>query len=128
MFSSSSASTSPSHESPKTYGSGGGRRLTRLRKLRHVGDDEVDLQPNNIGSQSMPVSPKSYKNSGSSGSQSARCQQRYHWSKYVEPQPLPLPEFNCVPKQCTSDTNLPTRVLQGDASNPTVIRSVVLIS
>ncbi|KAK4354696.1 hypothetical protein RND71_026890 [Anisodus tanguticus] len=119
LFSSSSASTSPSHESPKTYG-GGGRRLTRLRKLRHVGDDEIDLQPN-FGSQSMPVSPDSYKNSGSSGYRSSRCQQSCHWSKSVEPQPLPLPEFNSVPKHSTSDTNLPTRV-QGDASNPAVIR------
>lgn len=119
LFSSSSASTSPSHESPKTYG-GGGRRLTRLRKLRHVGDDEIDLQPN-FGSQSMPVSPDSYKNSGSSGSQSSRYQQRCYWSKSAEPQPLPLPEFNSVPKRSTSNTNFPTRV-QGDASNPAAIR------
>ncbi|KAJ8561351.1 hypothetical protein K7X08_027541 [Anisodus acutangulus] len=119
LFSSSSASTSPSHESPKTYG-GGGRRLTRLRKLRHVGDDEIDLHQN-FGSQSMPVSPDSYKNSGSSGSRSSRCQQPCHWSKSVEPQPLPLPEFNSALKHSTSDTNLPTRV-QGDASNHAVIR------
>ncbi|KAL3351586.1 hypothetical protein AABB24_019922 [Solanum stoloniferum] len=122
LFLSSSASASPSHVSPKTYGGGGGRRLTRARKLRHVGDDEIDLQPNDFGSQSMPVSPDSYKNSGSSGSQSTRCHQRCHWSKSVEPQPLPLPEFNSVPKQSTSDANLPTRVLQGDVSNPAVIR------
>ncbi|XP_055811285.1 mitogen-activated protein kinase kinase kinase 5-like isoform X2 [Solanum dulcamara] len=123
LLSSSSASTSPSHESHKTYGGGGGRRLTRLRKLRHVGDDEIDLQqPNNFGSQSMPVSPNSYKNSGSSGSQSARCQQRCHWSKSAEPQPLPLPEINSVPKQSSSDTNCQTRVLQWDASNAAVIR------
>lgn len=128
LFLSSSASTSPSHESPKTYGGGGGKRLTRLRKLRHVGDDEIDLQHNDFGSQSMPVSPDSYKNSGSSGSQSTRIKQRCRWSKSVEPHPLPLPEFNSVPKQSISDANLPTRVLQGDASNPAVIRSVVVIS
>lgn len=128
MFLSSSASTSPSHESPKTSGGGGGKRLTRLRKLRHVGDDEIDLQHNDFGSQSMPVSPDSYKNSGSSGSQSTQIKQRCRWSKSVEPHPLPLPEFNSVPKQSTSDANLPTRVLQGDASNPAVIRSVVVIS
>ncbi|CAN4115087.1 unnamed protein product [Withania somnifera] len=120
LFSSSSASTSPSRESPKTYG-GGERRFTRLRKLRNVGDDEIDLQPENVGSQSMPVSPNSYKNSGTSGSQSSQYQQPCHWSKSAEPQPLPLPEFNSVPKQSTCGTNFPTRV-QGDASNPTVIR------
>ncbi|KAF3620268.1 putative protein OSB1, mitochondrial-like [Capsicum annuum] len=119
LFSSSSASTSPSHESPKTYG-GGGRRLTRLRKLRHVGDDEIDLQPNNFGSQSMPVSPDSHKNSVSSESRSSRYQQPCHWSKSAKPQPLPLPEFNSVPKHSTSDANMPTRV-QGEASNPAVI-------
>ncbi|KAK6773089.1 hypothetical protein RDI58_028327 [Solanum bulbocastanum] len=122
LFLSSSASASPSHESPKTYGGGGGRRLTRVRKLRHVGDDEIDLQPNDFGSQSMPVSPDSYKNSGSSGCRSTRCHQRCHWSKSVEPQPLPLPEFNSVPKQSTSDADLPTRVLQGGVSSPAVIR------
>ncbi|CAN4095397.1 unnamed protein product [Withania somnifera] len=120
LFSSSSASTSLPHESPRTYGSGG-RRLTRLRKLRHVGDDEIDLLPENVGSQSMPVSPNSHKNSGPSGSQSSRYQLPCHWSKSAEPQPLPLPEFNPVPKQSSSDTTLPTRV-QGDASNPAVIR------
>ncbi|OIT22232.1 PREDICTED: mitogen-activated protein kinase kinase kinase YODA-like [Nicotiana attenuata] len=114
LFSSSSSSTSPS-ESPnagKIYG--GGRRLTRVRKLRHVGDDEVDLQHTNFQpfvvderSKSMPVSPDNYKISGSRS-----C----HWSKSAEPQPLPLPELNSAPKQ-----NLLT-IVQGDASNPAVIR------
>ncbi|XP_060173439.1 mitogen-activated protein kinase kinase kinase 5-like isoform X1 [Lycium barbarum] len=119
LFSSSSASTSPSHESPKSYG-GGERRLTRLRKLRHVDDDDIDLHPN-VGSQSMPVSPDCYKNSGSPVSRSSRYQKPCHWSKSVKPQPLPLPELNSVQKQSTSDANMPARV-QGDASNCAVIR------
>lgn len=121
LFSSSSGSTSPS-ESPnarKIYG--GGRRLTRVRKLRHVGDDEVDLQHTNFHpfvvderSKSMPVSPDNYKNSGSRS-----FQQSCHWSKSAEPQPLPLPELNSAPKQ-----NL-LSIVQGDASNPAVIRSLL---
>ncbi|XP_016472092.1 mitogen-activated protein kinase kinase kinase 5 isoform X1 [Nicotiana tabacum] len=118
LFSSSSTSTSPSESTNARKIYGGGRRLTRVRKLRHVGDDEVDLQHPNFHplvmderSKSMPVSPDNYKNS-----ESRSCQQPCHWSKSAGPQPLPLPELNTAPKQ-----NLLTRV-QGDASIPAVIR------
>lgn len=124
LFSSSSTSTSPSESTNARKIYGGGRRLTRVRKLRHVGDDEVDLQHPNFHplvmderSKSMPVSPDNYKNS-----ESRSCQQPCHWSKSAGPQPLPLPELNTAPKQ-----NLLTRV-QGDASIPAVIRSLLLIS
>lgn len=75
------------------------RKMTRLRKLRHVTDDEVGVNSSatagiNDRSQSLPVSP----NSGSGQASGARTPHHTacsgHWSKSAVPQPLPRPEIN----------------------------------
>ncbi|XP_055834409.1 mitogen-activated protein kinase kinase kinase 5-like isoform X3 [Solanum dulcamara] len=115
--SSSSSATSPT-DSPNTrriYG--GGRKLTRQRKLRHVSDDDLGLRRPNIQaliiderSKSLPVSPDSYTDFGS-GSRSSHHHHVRHCSKSsAVPLPLPLPELNSLPKQNTVDSNLPVRV------------------
>ncbi|KAJ4701817.1 Pkinase domain-containing protein [Melia azedarach] len=61
------------------------RKLTRLRKLRHVSDDEVGF-PLTDRSISSSCSPDSARKSPSPcGSD--------HWSSSAVPKPLPLPEF-----------------------------------
>ncbi|KAL8128158.1 mitogen-activated protein kinase kinase kinase 5-like [Apium graveolens] len=81
---SSSSSSSPS-ESPlsSTRSLGSKRKLTRQRKLRHVTEFDLGLQPVDDRSKSLPVSP----NSGSLSPPNFR-----HWSTPAVPQPLPLPE------------------------------------
>lgn len=59
------------------------RRLTRQRKIRHVTEFDLGLQPIDDRSKSLPVSP----NSGSRSPPNLR-----HWSLSAVPQPLPLPE------------------------------------
>ncbi|KAM3304829.1 mitogen-activated protein kinase kinase kinase 5 isoform X2 [Capsicum chacoense] len=99
-------STSPT-DSPNTrriYG--GGRRLTRQRKLRHVSDDDLGLRRPNIQaliiderSKSLPCSPDSYAELDSSSRSPHRSKSS------AVPLPLPLPELNCLPRQ-----NTPVRV------------------
>ncbi|WOG90680.1 hypothetical protein DCAR_0309924 [Daucus carota subsp. sativus] len=81
---SSSTSSSPS-ESPlsSTRSLGSKRKLTRQRKLRHVTEFDLGLQPVDDRSKSLPVSP----NSGSLSPPNFR-----HWPVNAVPQPLPLPE------------------------------------
>lgn len=81
---SSSSSSSPT-ESPlsSTRSLGSRRKLTRQRKLRHVTEFDLGLQPVDDRSKSLPVSP----NSGSLSPPNFR-----HWSVSAVPQPLPLPE------------------------------------
>ncbi|MCD7469125.1 hypothetical protein HAX54_007942 [Datura stramonium] len=124
LSSSSSTSSSSPTDSPNTrriYG--GGRRLTRQRKLRHVSDDDLGLRRPNIQaliiddrSKSLPVSPDSYADFGS-GSRSPHHHR--HWSKNsAVPLPLPLPELNSLPKQNPVDSNLPVRVDRDPLSPP----------
>lgn len=81
---SASSSSSPS-ESPLSSARslGSKRKLTRQRKLRHVTEFDLGLQPVDDRSKSLPVSP----NSGSLSPPNFR-----HWSAAALPQPLPLPE------------------------------------
>lgn len=90
-FSSSSASTSPS-DSPLKENSK--RKLTRQRKLRHVGDDELGLRP----VKSLPASPDKDSESRSP----------HHWSRSAVPQPLPLPELSSAHRTNRSCDNLPS--------------------
>lgn len=114
--SSSSSSTSSPADSPNTrriYG--GGRKLTRQRKLRHVSDDDLGLRRPNIQaliiderSKSLPGSPDSYADFGS-GSRLSH-QLRHCSNSSAVPLPLPLPELNSLPKQNSVHSNLPVRV------------------
>ncbi|KAJ8541063.1 hypothetical protein K7X08_001879 [Anisodus acutangulus] len=124
--STSSSSSSTPTDSPNTrriYG--GGRRLTRQRKLRHVSDDDLGLRRPNIQaliiderSKSLPVSPDSYADFGS-GSRSPH-QHLLHGSKSSSavPLPLPLPELNSLHKQNSVDFSLPVRVDRDPVSPP----------
>ncbi|XP_016476605.1 mitogen-activated protein kinase kinase kinase 5-like isoform X1 [Nicotiana tabacum] len=119
--SSPSTSTTSPTDSPNTrriYG--GGRRLTRQRKLRHVSDDELRLWGLNIQSliidersKSLPVSPEFYADFGS-GSRSPHHLRHWSTSSPV-PLPLPLPELN--KQNLTVDSNLTVRV-DSDISPP----------
>ncbi|XP_060199511.1 mitogen-activated protein kinase kinase kinase 5-like [Lycium barbarum] len=120
--SSSSSSSSNRFSSPNTrriYG--GGRRLTRQRKLRHVSDDDLGLRSPNIQaliiderSKSLPVSTDCYVDLGSSS------RSPHHHLRHCSavPLPLPLPEFNSVPKQNPVDSDLPVRVNRDPLSPP----------
>jgi len=81
--SSSSSSSSPSDVNASNWDKNRGRiqsftqrRLTRQKKLRHVGEQEIGLQG----------SPHSSRKSRSPG-------ESEHWSISAVPQPLPLPEL-----------------------------------
>lgn len=125
--SSSSSSTSSPADSPNTrriYG--GGRKLTRQRKLRHVSDDDLGLRRPNIQaliiderSKSLPGSPDSYADFGS-GSRSSHHLRHCSNSSAV-PLPLPLPELNSLPKQNSVHSNLPVRV-DRELSSPPLAR------
>lgn len=111
------STTSSPADSPNTrriYG--GGRKLTRQRKLRHVSDDDLGLRRPNIQaliiderSKSLPGSPDSYADFGS-GSRSSHHHLRHCSNSSAVPLPLPLPELNSLPKQNSVDSNLPGRV------------------
>lgn len=111
------STTSSPADSPNTrriYG--GGRKLTRQRKLRHVSDEDIGLRRPNIQaliiderSKSLPGSPDSYADFGS-GSRSSHHHLRHCSNSSAVPLPLPLPELNSLPKQNSVDSNLPGRV------------------
>lgn len=104
---SSSTSSSPS-ESPlsSTRSLGSKRKLTRQRKLRHVTEFDLGLQPVDDRSKSLPVSP----NSGSLSPPTFR-----HWSASAVPQPLPLPESHLGFK--TSEVSQPNGRGKGGEGN-----------
>ena len=76
-------------------------RLTRLRKLRHVTDDELGLRFNGIDRLfSSPGSP--YTTPASKSRSPDRLE---HWSLSAVPKPLPLPEVFRNRKSKTSGSS-----------------------
>ncbi|KAK1405733.1 Protein kinase domain-containing protein [Heracleum sosnowskyi] len=64
---------------------GSTRQLTRQHKYRHATESDLGLQPIEVLSKSLPVSPKR----GSPSPNNVR-----HWSVPALPQPLPLPQVS----------------------------------
>ncbi|CAN4092764.1 unnamed protein product [Withania somnifera] len=123
--SSSNGRNSPT-DSPNTrriYG--GGRRLTRQRKLRHVSDDDLGLRRPNIQALIIDERSKSLPGSYADFGSDSRSSHHHHWSKSgssAVPLPLPLPEINSLPKQNSVDSNLAVRVDRDPALSPLLAR------
>ncbi|KAE8690018.1 Mitogen-activated protein kinase kinase kinase 5, putative isoform 2 [Hibiscus syriacus] len=81
------------------------RRLTRLRKLRHVTDDQIGLTSNHIidRSFSLPGSPETTLARNDCKPRSLDGLQ--HWSSSAVPKPLPLPEVFMNQKSNVSGTS-----------------------
>ncbi|KAJ8538039.1 hypothetical protein K7X08_014579 [Anisodus acutangulus] len=118
--SSSSSSSSTPTDSPNTrriYG--GGRRLTRQRKLRHVSDDHLGLKRPNIQSLIIDERSKSLPVSTDFGSGYKSPRHLCHGSKSsAVPLPLPLPELSSLHKQNSVGFNSPVIVDRDPLSPP----------